>query len=132
MRTFFSGLGICIILVWAYSAYNRELLKEDLIKQKSFLEAGILELKCGRKDYIIIKYQGVARKERIYLNDVECRELKKQKVIKVKVDSEDNLVFARLDYNDNSMYERYAIFLIAFFLIGFIYLTQIRPGSKEY
>ncbi|MEM6265125.1 MAG: hypothetical protein AAGI38_21635 [Bacteroidota bacterium] len=102
-KTLLSIIGMAIVSMYTYSAYQHAHELMNLRKEgKRIIQAEIIKLTCGSKDYITLKINGEQTQERIYLSSAECDELRTKTKIGVKMDEKNNFVFADDTFNDDS------------------------------
>ncbi len=77
----------------------------------NIVQAEIIELSCGKRDFIKLRIYGKEVTKRIYLSASECDETK------IEIDLENNFVFADDNYNDWSEAESIAIIMLAIFFV---------------
>lgn len=131
MRLFFSILGICFILVWAFRSISEEMAKQALRTSTETVEARIIDLSCGRRAFIHFRFKAEEYKTRIYLDSDECAELRKRQSIKLKFDNDGVFIFANPSYNDWSETEVYATYAIAIISVLAILWYQIFPYFRS-
>lgn len=130
------SLAILAVLCVTYFLYQREQDEKKLrIEGNDIVYAKILELSCGRRDFIRFQYMGQEIGQRIYLTDSECNELKGKNEVGLKIDTQGNIVFANDSYNDWSEAEMASILMLgAFFIFCIIYywmLPEIKKSRNE-
>ena len=100
-----------LTIVW----FEKEIVLNDLRLSKNITEAKIVRLVCANRDYITFELNGKEISQRIYLSDNECNQLKRRTHIRLKVGSNNNIIFANDNYNDPP--EEWAILLLGGFLV---------------
>ena len=123
--------GIIAVAFFLYVSLEQELDERALRAKGEIVQAEVLELRCGGKDYIRFRLDGEEMEKRIYLSTEECDALRSNSQIGLKVDGKNNIVFANDSYNDWSEAESVAILILGFFsILGFIFYG-IRPEIKK-
>ena len=131
MRIFFSLCCILTVIYFTYISYKQEEKEKDLRTTNEIVYAQILELSCGKQDYIKFKYKGKEIGKRIYLSEKECNELKTESNIGLKIDKDENIVFANESYNDWSEAESFSIIALGAFFIFCIIYYGIAPEFRK-
>ena len=132
MRIFLSLLGIITVIYFTYTSFEQEKKEMNLRAKNEIVYAQILKLSCGTKeDYIKFKYNGKEIGKRIYLSEKECEQLKTESNIGIKIDQNENIVFANENYNDLSEAELFAIIALGAFFIFCIIYYGIAPELRK-
>ena len=132
-RIFLSIAAIVIVAYFSLVLFEQEKKESNLRQSSKTVYAEILELKCGKRDFIRLRYNGKEIGKRIYLSTEECAELEKNGEIRLKIDSEGNIVFANNNYNDWSEAESFSILALgAFFIFCIVYygiVAEVKKGN---
>ena len=126
-----SIFGIIVVIYFAFVFYQNEVDERQLRLTENIVQVKILELSCGKRDFIKLRIRGKEIGKRIYLSVSECDELRTRMKIGIKIDSKNNFVFAYDEYNDWSEAELYAIIILAAFFIWLIFYHGIVQGMKK-
>lgn len=125
IRRYILVLGALVFFLLALIArdfYLKDFQRKQISQAKGGIHATILSLSCGREDFIRLEVNGKEKFKRIYLNEVECIELKQKKTIGVFMDSRGSIVFVNEAYNDSSQSELIAgLILVSFFTLAIIW-----------
>ncbi|HEY6142646.1 MAG TPA: hypothetical protein VIV55_04350 [Flavobacterium sp.] len=131
MKIFFSIFGIITVIYFTYASYEQEKKERNLRATTEIVYAQIIELSCGKTDYIKFRYNKKEIGMRIYLSSKECNELNINSLIGLKIDKDKNIVFANDSYNDWSEAESLSIIALGVFFIFCIIYYGIVPEIRK-
>lgn len=130
-KVFLSICAIIMVTYFSFISYEQEKNERELRKSGEIVYAKILELSCGKRGFIQFLHQGKEIGKRIYLSNEECNELKTKTEIGLKIDQNENIVFANDSYNDWSEAESFSIILLGAFFNFCIIYYGIMPEIKN-
>jgi len=130
-KIFISICAIIAVTYFSFILYEKEKEERKLRISGKIVYAEILELRCGKPDFIKFRYEGNEIGQLIYLSGKECNELQKKSKIGLKIDKDKNIVFANESYNDWSEAESFSILALGGFFIFCILYFGIIPEIKK-
>lgn len=127
-------LLICAVLTviyFSYVLYKQEKDERNLRATNKIVYAEIIELEYRKQGFIKFRFNGKEIGQRIYLSKEEYNELKNKSKIGLKIDDDENIIFANESYNDWSEAESFSILALGTFFIFFIIYYGIIPEIKK-
>lgn len=130
-------LSICallLILLWCKVSMDQS-EEEIALRASSKIEyADKLDVHYRGTGRIHFRLKGKEFKQKIYISRAECKALRSQQKIAVKVGAT-QIVFANNDYNDNIKLEQYSIVLIGlaltFVIVRYFIAPEIQKLNKK-
>lgn len=99
---------------------------------KETIVAKILKVSCRwRHKGIELQVGKNVYWQKIQISDDACAELSNQQTIMIKMDTDENIIFADERYNTRSLFDLVAFVLVFLFALGMIVYFGIIPVFKE-
>lgn len=118
-----SLIVIIIIMNWVKSEFRNI----EAIKSGEAYTVSINSLSCnGKRKFIKFNLNKKEYIKRIYIGNDECRDLKNQSSIKVKILNPDTIIFENEDYNDWFEAEIISTILLGVFSLFCIFIFVLR------
>lgn len=133
MRGTFHFLGLIVVCVIAYKSLDHQWHRKELSIYGEVDYAEVVDVYCGKNDYVNIYFEGREIEIKAYLDDQECNEVGQLTTIGIKRGANDVIIFANPAYNDNEKVELVSMALLALFFIFAIIKSwfRIEVGKKQ-